>query len=72
MFEHSNNRHAVLDSSGLSKNYRWRGMTDTKLPLVQVPIVDYGSAESDMASYREDGTNRALQLDNRGPNPLWR
>ena len=42
-------------------------MTDTKLPLVQVPIVDYGSAESDMASYREDGTNRALQLDNRGP-----
>ena len=40
---------------------------DTKLPLVQVPIVDYGADESDMVPYRERGTARALELDNRGP-----
>ncbi|GIT68340.1 MAG: hypothetical protein Ct9H300mP26_0270 [Acidimicrobiales bacterium] len=37
---------------------------DTKLPLVQVPIVDYGADESDMVAYRERGTARALELDN--------
>ena len=42
-------------------------MVDTKLPLVQVPIVDYGADESDMVAYRERGTTRALELDNRGP-----
>ena len=42
-------------------------MVDTKLPLVQVPIVDYGADESDMVAYRERGTARALELDNRGP-----
>ena len=42
-------------------------MVDTKLPLVQVPIVDYGADESDMVTYRERGTARALELDNRGP-----
>ena len=42
-------------------------MVDTKLPLVQVPIVDYGADENDMVAYRERGTTRALQLDNRGP-----
>ena len=42
-------------------------MTETKLPLVRVPIVDYGTAESEMVAYREEGTTRALNLDNRGP-----
>ena len=42
-------------------------MVDTKLPLVQVPIVDYGADESDMVASRERGTARALELDNRGP-----
>ena len=42
-------------------------MVDTKLPLVQVPIVDYGADESDMVTYRERDTARALELDNRGP-----
>jgi hypothetical protein len=42
-------------------------MVDTTLPLVQVPIVDYGADEEDMVSYRERGTSRALELDNRGP-----
>tara|TARA_B100000579_G_C22844158_1_gene863397 strand:- start:1400 stop:2572 length:1173 start_codon:yes stop_codon:yes gene_type:complete len=42
-------------------------MVDTTLPLVQVPIVDYGADEEAMVSYRERGTSRALKLDNRGP-----
>ncbi|MBM46977.1 MAG: phytanoyl-CoA dioxygenase [Acidimicrobiaceae bacterium] len=42
-------------------------MVDTTLPLVQVPIVDYGADEEAMVSYRERGTSRALELDNRGP-----
>jgi hypothetical protein len=42
-------------------------MVDTKLPLVQVPIVDYGADEDAMVIYRERGTTRALELDNRGP-----
>ena len=42
-------------------------MVDTKLPLVQGPIVDSGADESDMVTYRDRGTARALELDNRGP-----
>ena len=42
-------------------------MVDTTLPLVQVPIVDYGDDEDAMVTYRERGTARALELDNRGP-----
>ena len=42
-------------------------MTETKLPLIEVPIVDYGTAETEMVAYREEGTARALDLDNRGP-----
>ena len=38
-----------------------------KLPLKQVPIVDYGSHEPAMARYRERGERRALALGNRGP-----
>lgn len=38
-----------------------------KLPLLDVPIVDYGDAEPAMVSYREAGTARALALGNRGP-----
>ncbi|MDQ1425244.1 MAG: hypothetical protein QOD72_2742 [Acidimicrobiaceae bacterium] len=38
-----------------------------KLPLVEVPIVDYGEAEPAMARYRADGERRALALGNRGP-----
>ena len=37
------------------------------LPLSNVPIVDYGPAEAEMARYREAGTRRALALGNRGP-----
>ena len=32
-----------------------------------IPPVDYGSEESEMVRYREEGTKRALALDNRGP-----
>ena len=35
-------------------------MTETKLPLIEVPIVDYGTAETEMVAYREEGTARAL------------
>lgn len=38
-----------------------------KLPLLEVPIVDYGDAEPAMIRYREAGTARALTLGNRGP-----
>ncbi len=38
-----------------------------ELPLPKVPIVDYGTAEPEMAEYRRAGTARALALDNRGP-----
>ena len=38
-----------------------------KLPLLEVPIVDYGEDEADMVRYREEGEARALALDNRGP-----
>ncbi len=37
------------------------------LPLLDVPIVDYGDAEADMVRYRRDGEDRALGLGNRGP-----
>lgn len=37
------------------------------LPLVQVADVDYGSEEEAMVSYREEGTKRALAMENRGP-----
>ena len=38
-----------------------------KLPLLDVPIGDYGSDEPALLRYREEGTRRALALDNRGP-----
>lgn len=38
-----------------------------KLPLIDAPPVDYGPHETAMARYRDDGTRRALALDNRGP-----
>jgi len=38
-----------------------------KLPLVQVPIVDYGDDEPAMVRYRHEGEERAAALDNRGP-----
>jgi hypothetical protein len=38
-----------------------------KLPLLEVPIVDYGDAEADMVRYRQEGERRALALGNRGP-----
>jgi Phytanoyl-CoA dioxygenase (PhyH) len=37
------------------------------LPLLDVPIVDYGDAEPDMVRYREAGERRARALGNRGP-----
>ena len=42
-------------------------MVAVNLPLVEVPIVDYGADEDHMVSYRKRGTVRALTLDNRGP-----
>ena len=39
----------------------------SRLPLVEVPIVDYGSEEAAMVRYREAGERRALALGNRGP-----
>lgn len=38
-----------------------------KLPLLDMPPVDYGPAEEAMATYRAEGTERAMALDNRGP-----
>lgn len=38
-----------------------------KLPLVEVPIVDYGQDEPAMVRYRQEGEQRALALGNRGP-----
>ncbi len=37
------------------------------LPLFEAPPVDYGPDEEAMAAYRAAGTERALELDNRGP-----
>ena len=37
------------------------------LPLVKVPIVDYGPDQAAMERYRKEGEERALQLGNRGP-----
>lgn len=37
------------------------------LPLVDVPIVDYGDAEAAMVAYRTEGERRARALGNRGP-----
>ncbi len=42
-------------------------MVAVNLPLLEVPIVDYGTDEDRMVAYRENGTLRALDLDNRGP-----
>ena len=36
------------------------------LPLIEVPIVDYGPDEPAMAQYRKHGEERALRLGNRG------
>src|ERR1700730_12781884 len=37
------------------------------LPLVKVPIVDYGPDQSAMERYRREGEQRATRLGNRGP-----
>ncbi|MGO9604205.1 MAG: phytanoyl-CoA dioxygenase family protein [Candidatus Binataceae bacterium] len=37
------------------------------LPLIKVPIVDYGADQAAMARYRREGEERALRLGNRGP-----
>lgn len=37
------------------------------LPLVEVPIGNYGDDEAAMVRYRQEGTARALALENRGP-----
>ena len=37
------------------------------LPLVEVPIGDYGADESAMVRYLQEGSVRALALGNRGP-----
>ena len=37
------------------------------LPLIEVPDTTYGSEEAAMVAYREEGTQRALAMDNRGP-----
>jgi hypothetical protein len=39
----------------------------SNLPLIEVPIVDYGPEESAMARYRAEGAARAAALGNRGP-----
>jgi len=38
-----------------------------KLPVLEVPIVDYGADEAAMVAYRRAGEDRARQLGNRGP-----
>ena len=38
-----------------------------RLPLKQVPIVDYGPDQAEMVRYREEGSERARTLGNRGP-----
>ncbi|MEM7020165.1 MAG: phytanoyl-CoA dioxygenase, partial [Pseudomonadota bacterium] len=38
-----------------------------KVPFIKVPIVDYGDDEAAMIRYREEGTQRAMELGNRGP-----
>lgn len=37
------------------------------LPLLKVPIVDYGAEQSAMERYRKEGEGRAMRLGNRGP-----
>ena len=37
------------------------------LPLIDVPIVDYGPEEDEMVRYRAEGADRASRLGNRGP-----
>ena len=37
------------------------------LPLVKVPIVDYGPEQAAMERYRREGEERAMRLGNRGP-----
>lgn len=41
--------------------------TSSNLPLLDVPIGDYGAEEPALRAYREEGTRRALSLANRGP-----
>jgi hypothetical protein len=38
-----------------------------KLPVLEVPIVDYGDDEEAMLAYRGEGEARAASLGNRGP-----
>jgi len=42
-------------------------MTQANLPLPDAAPVDFGTEEAAMDRYREDGTARALAMDNRGP-----
>ena len=38
-----------------------------KLPVLDVADVDFGDDEADMVRFREEGTRRALAMENRGP-----
>lgn len=42
-------------------------MTAVNLPLLDVADADYGEDEAEIVRYREEGTKRALAMDNRGP-----
>lgn len=42
-------------------------MTTVNLPLPDMPAVDFGDEEAEMARYKEEGTACALAMDNRGP-----
>jgi hypothetical protein len=42
-------------------------MTMANLPLIKVPIVDYGPEQAAMERYRREGTERAMRLGNCGP-----
>ena len=42
-------------------------VSSVNLPTPDVGGIDFGAEELMMARYREEGTRRALELDNRGP-----
>ena len=42
-------------------------VSSVNLPTPDVGEIDFGAEELMMARYREEGTRRALELDNRGP-----
>ena len=42
-------------------------VSSVNIPTPDVGEIDFGAEELTMARYREEGTRRALELDNRGP-----